>query len=105
MKTISLKELCDEININFIEIATDRRELKDNEYYALVVVEDDYKIAHKSPYVRGIEPYIHKFIVGIEKCSGICNWYISKDFSKRKNISRGVTIIVEVNDTSNFLIL
>ncbi len=29
MKTISLKELCDEININFIEIATDRRELKD----------------------------------------------------------------------------
>ncbi len=105
MKTITLKQLCNEININFIEIANDKRELKNNEYYALVVVEVDYNKAQKSPYVRGIEPYIHKFIVGIEKCSGVCNWYISKDYAKRKNLSRGITIIVEVDNTTNFSIL
>ena len=103
MKTISFKQLCDEIHINFVEVAKERRELKENEYYALVVVEDYY--GENSPYVRGVEVNTHKYLVGIEKCSGVFGWYISKNYGKRNDLSRGITIIVEVSDIAKFIIL
>ena len=103
MKTITLKQLCDEININFVEIVKEKRELKENEYYALVVTDNNNGLS--SPHVRGIEPTIHEYIVGIEKSSGVGNWYISKEFNKRKNTLRGFTIVVEVYNTINFSIL
>ena len=103
MKTITFKQLCDEIHINFVEVVKESRELKENEYYALVVTDNQFK--DRSPYVRGVEVRTHNYLVGIEKSSGAFGWYISKDFAKRKNLSRGVTIIVEVNDTKNFNIL
>ena len=107
MKTTTYKAVTEKNSLmKFVELAPISRELKVNEYYALMVEDDDYP-RNNSPHVEGIDVYTHRALVGVEKTSskepneGV---YISKNHTKRKDSYRGSSIIVEVapNDKDKF---
>jgi len=65
-----------------------------DEYYCLMVESHE-----RTPHTLSIEPYYHKYLVGIEKTSGQNGHYISKSYDKRKNLLRGSTHIIKINDS------
>lgn len=76
------------------EKATNQEELKENQYFALMVTDHENKFGYNK---RPKEDYLNfrKGWIGIERTSeGLI--YISKDYSKRHDVCRGDTIIVEV---------
>ena len=77
-------------------------QLEKDEYFA-VMVEDSP--SSDSPYIKGIEAYYHRGLVGIEKTSGENGFYISKNYSKRDGRGRGQTLVVEVKDLSKCCLL
>jgi len=50
----------------------------------------------RTPHTLAIEPYSHRYLVGIEKTSGQNGYYISKGYCKRKNLLRGSTHIIKI---------
>lgn len=102
MKTTTYKKVTEENGMmQFVKLAVKPETLSENQFYALMVEDDNYP-RNNSPHVKGIEAYYHRALVGIEKTTrkneneGV---YISKEFNKRKNLLRGSTIIVEVAPT------
>lgn len=97
MKHISIENFINETYdfFKFVEIAKKPVEQKEDEYYVLLVIDPDYP-RNKSPHVKAISFPEGKAIVGIEKSSGEYNFYIDKNFYKRKNGMRGITVSVKV---------
>lgn len=94
--------------MKYIDTAPTDRTLKANEYFALMVTDNENK--YTSPHVKGIDVYTHEALVGLERTTRENNdegVYISKEYRKRKSFHRGRTVIVEVNkkDLSKFCIL
>lgn len=88
----------------FVEIVKEPRELNELEFYALMVTDNSNR---NSPYIKGFEPTTNDYLVGIEKTSGLNFGYISKNFNKRKNNSRGLTVIVKIylHELDNYCVL
>lgn len=100
MKTTTYKKVCSDSGLNYIETVRKPRELKENEYYALMVTD----IA-ESPHTKGVDAYTHNWLVGVERPNKDMGYYISKNFYSRNRNCRGNTIIVEVDNTNKFTIL
>lgn len=83
------------------DLADSTDELKPDEYFALMVVgntsAENYR---RSGYDVNVNPIHHSVDVGVECTSKPERYYISKKFARRKDFSRGRTIIVKVNDLS-----
>lgn len=108
MELISYDKLIAETtSFKFVRICEDRLNyLDENQYYALMVTDEVNK--YTSPHVKGIDPITHHALVGIEKTGRKDpkeGHYISKDFYKRKNALRGVTVLVEVDDIEKCCII
>lgn len=99
----SYKKVCEKEGLEFVEIVSEKRELTENEFYALMVT--DFKNQFKSPHVIGIDLEYYHYIVGIERPNKNSGCYLSKDYYLRKNNSRGYTIIVKTDNPNNFTIL
>lgn len=80
--------------LKFVSRAEKHSTLDENEYYAIMVTDDDFP-NNGNPYVIGIEQTTHEALVGIEG-TGDSTPYISKHFANRYSPYRGTTIIVEV---------
>lgn len=82
-------------NITLIkEVSRPEASLKDNEYYALMVV--DYTPGRdKKDFFDHTKGYI-----GLECTGGFKKIYISKKFNNRSSSSRGETFLVRVNNPS-----
>ena len=82
-------------NIQLVQCAHKPQELKENEYYILMVTDEGGKeISHRPK--RDYADYDYAFI-GIE-CTGGNRRYISKHFDSRHDTLRGVTIIATVSN-------
>lgn len=77
------------IPAKYICTANGHQQLAENLYFALLVTDD-----RQTPYTIAEQQDTH--IVGVEKTSGKNGWYISKNYSKRKTSTRGVSIIIEI---------
>ena len=101
IKTTTFKKVVEESGLmQFVSIAARESELKDNQYFALMVIDSDYP-RNGSPYVKGIDTLKHDALVGVEKTThknpneGV---YISKYYDKRARYYRGKCIIVEIKE-------
>ena len=88
----------DNITIDFIKRA--KQELKQNEYFALMVVDELNRFLRKE---CDYFDYRNAW-VGLE-CKSNKEIYISKNFDKRVNYSRGIVVIAIVKDVSKCCIL
>jgi DNA topoisomerase VI subunit B len=95
MKSISYKDAVEKKDsfLTFVGIAYGREKLEANEYYALMVTDDNYP-RNKNPYVIGVEPSTHEALIGVERTDN--RPYISKKYENRRTSYRGTAIIVEV---------
>jgi hypothetical protein len=86
-------------NIEIIkEITQPEKELKDNQFYALMVTDEynkDLQMRPKTDYYDYEKAYI-----GIE-CNSEHKIYISKEFNNRNDRNRGKTILINVFDKAN----
>lgn len=73
------------------ENVTQPRNLKDNEYYVLMVVDYNKELRKRNDFINFDKGYI-----GLE-CTSENRVYISKTFNSRKNPYRGITCIVDIN--------
>jgi len=81
-------------NIELIKIVKGSTDLKEDEYYALMVEDEFHK--HQRPYSDFFD--YDKGYIGLERTGD--RIYISKDFNKRNANYRGYTFIVLVKDPS-----
>ena len=100
METTTYKNVCAENNIEYVETVSKQRDLNKNEYYALMVTDSS-----SSPHTKGLDTLSGKYLVGVERPNESMGCYISKSFRKRNDWHRGKTIIVKVNDISNYTLL
>jgi len=75
----------------YVSTANGQVTLEEDEYYCLMV-----EAQERTPHTLAIEPYSHRYLVGIEKTSGQNGYYISKGYCKRKNLLRGSTHIIKI---------
>jgi len=100
MKQKTIKEFINSYEeFYFIKEVKENTKLEMNQYFILVVMDYNYP-DNNSPHVKAIDAYTEKGFVGIEKSSGENNYYISKDFEKRKSY-RGRTCIVRVKNKNH----
>jgi hypothetical protein len=102
MKSITYKQICEAEGLEFVERnVRSRRDLEPNQYYALMVTTID----RDNPYILGVEPYSHEYLIGIERPNESMGCYISKDYNSRRSLHRGTTIIVETENPEKYCLL
>lgn len=102
LEVTSYDKVCANAGLKFVCIITNRVELAENQYYALMVTDSD---GANNPHCVGIDYLTHHYLIGVERPNSKMGAYISKDFYSRKAGYRGNTIVVEVDDVTNFTVL